>query len=162
MNQNIDAETLASVFTQRPNSMPITIGEQVVSNSSTTPSFAFTIVSSSFTQGANPLLLEYTNTTLWCGPTREEATPLIERALAAVEENGGDVLEEMVEVAGAPAPASTGILFALVKCCIELKAESEHKGVVNSTIIQMDTSGKCLPKLFAKHRLHSSSTKHIN
>ena len=104
LKEQIDDETLASVFQQSGDSVPMKLGERVVNSSGSTESFAFTVVRGSFTQGTNPLVLDYTNTTLWCSESREDAAPLISRALAAAAETCGEVLQSPVAEATALAP----------------------------------------------------------
>lgn len=58
--------------------------------------FALTIKSGKFTQGTNPLQLQYTNTTLWCGDNRNAAAPMIANAMELASGSEGQVLEASV------------------------------------------------------------------
>jgi hypothetical protein len=117
MQRNIADGSLATVFKGRPNRTPIRLGEPIEEGNS----FAMTFVQSSFTQGSNPLFLQYTNTTLWCGESREAAAPLIARAIADAENSGGVVLEAPAATviapstsSDAPASAPAGVWLLLI------------------------------------------------
>jgi hypothetical protein len=72
----------------RPPGSPILFGRPVVQG--TPQPWAITVISASFSDGARPTRLAYTNTTAWCAETQEEGDRVIALALAAAAEGPYD------------------------------------------------------------------------
>jgi hypothetical protein len=112
LNRALHSASITRFFDPWPEDADILVSEPIVDGGS----FAVTVMQASFTQGANPTKMNYTNTTLWCAPSRRAAAPLIKESFAYARENGPTYLDTRkaklsadpggAAAATAPAPVS--------------------------------------------------------